>query len=503
MSRKIQDLTINGLASGNRFLRVDANRMVEVSASSTINLATETTGTLSVANGGTGNTTFTDGGIVLGNGAAALAVTSPLTNGQIIVGSTGADPVPATLGAGNGIETTVGAGSISIAADIKTNGGLVFETGEIAVDLSATNITGILAPADGGLGVDASAATGALSFAAGSATIGTLSVGNGGTGLASVSTDVLLKGNGTSPLVETGITVDSSNNVSGINDMTITGDLVVQGTTTSIESVNVNLDDNHLFLNNGYTTTVAQTGGIVVNYLPTATNDTVAGAAFSSTTTVETTGAATFSAGDLVLITNANDTSNNGLFEVQSHASNVLTLEPAGEDYVQTSFVTDAVVAGTITQINVGVLRFGTSGALEVASGSSAPLAFNSVSTTGATSSFAGKTWYTNTATTTDATVTTITSIPTSSNSTIVLEFFVAGYNTTDSTSAGFRYDRTYRNTAGVLTQITGDSDLDFVESNPDFDLTVVASGSDILIRVTGNVGKTINWKSSGSVLVV
>lgn len=50
-------------------------------------------------------------------GAASNGITSvALTNGQLAIGSTGADPVAATLTAGTGITITNGAGSITIAS---------------------------------------------------------------------------------------------------------------------------------------------------------------------------------------------------------------------------------------------------------------------------------------------------------------------------------------------------------------------------------------------------
>jgi len=68
-----------------------------VTTSGTITLA----GTLSVANGGTGQTTYTDGQLLIGN-------------------STGSTLTKATLTAGSGISITNGSGSITIAA---TGGG--------------------------------------------------------------------------------------------------------------------------------------------------------------------------------------------------------------------------------------------------------------------------------------------------------------------------------------------------------------------------------------------
>lgn len=497
MSRKVQDLTINGLAAGSRFLKVDGTKKVEVSAASTIDLASEVSGTLPVANGGTGATSLTDGGILLGSGTSAITATGQPTNGQLLIGSTGNDPVVALPTGGDGIEISTGAGSLTIAADVKANSGIVIDATELSLDLGASNITGTLAPVDGGLGVDASGASGAVSFSAGTATIGTLSVPNGGTGVTSIASNALVKGAGAAPVVTTGILVDGSDNVSGVNNMTINGNLVVGGTTTSIESTNVNIDDNHLFLNKNYTAVSAQTGGLVVNYLPTATSDTVAAGGFTSTTTVATTGAATFAVGNFVMICDANNETNNGLFQVDSHAANVLTITAVGEDFVQTTFVADATVAGTIININIGVSRISTTGDLEVGKGNTAPITFGTVTTSGGTPSFAGATWYDNTVTTADATITTILTIPTTADSTNYIEARVVGRNTTDNTSAGFRYDRTVENTGGVLTIIIGESNLDFNEDIGDMTLSITTSGTDILIRVTGAAAKTVNWKAS------
>jgi len=84
-----------------------------ITTSGTITVA----GTLIVANGGTGATTLTDGGVLLGSGTGAITALGQATNGQVVIGSTGADPVLATLTDGTGITITEGAGAITIAAD--------------------------------------------------------------------------------------------------------------------------------------------------------------------------------------------------------------------------------------------------------------------------------------------------------------------------------------------------------------------------------------------------
>ena len=155
---------------------------------------------------------------------------------------------------------------------------------------------------------------------------------------------------------------------------TIPGDLVVQGTTTSIDSEVVNIADNHLYLNKDYVTTVAQTGGLVVNYLPTSTNDTSASGGFDSTTTVNTTGASTFSAGDFIQFSGSDNAANDGLYEVLTHAANVLTIDSTPvHSFAQTALTVDTGdTTAVIRQVTVSALQAGTDGVWETGAGSTA-----------------------------------------------------------------------------------------------------------------------------------
>jgi hypothetical protein len=88
-----------------------------VVSGSDANLASLTLDTaLTVENGGTGKTTLTDGGVLVGSGTGAITSLGQAINGQLVIGSTGADPVLATLTPGSNIEITNTAGSITIAA---------------------------------------------------------------------------------------------------------------------------------------------------------------------------------------------------------------------------------------------------------------------------------------------------------------------------------------------------------------------------------------------------
>src|SRR3972149_4852312 len=84
------------------------------------------------AKGGTGLTTITDGGIMLGSGTGAVTATAQPTNGQLLIGSTGVDPVLATLASADASVTiTTGAGTIDLSAG---GGGNGYETLELHTD---------------------------------------------------------------------------------------------------------------------------------------------------------------------------------------------------------------------------------------------------------------------------------------------------------------------------------------------------------------------------------
>ena len=103
--------TGQNFSSSTGFIKVASGTFSAVAG---IDLTTDVTGILPIANGGTGASSLTDGGILLGSGTAAITATAQPTDGQLLIGSTGVDPVLGTLTAGSGISISNAAGAVTI-----------------------------------------------------------------------------------------------------------------------------------------------------------------------------------------------------------------------------------------------------------------------------------------------------------------------------------------------------------------------------------------------------
>jgi hypothetical protein len=122
-------------------------------------LTTGVTGTLPVANGGTGAATLTANNVLLGNGTAALQVVAPGTSGNVLT-SNGTTWTSAALPA-------PGVSSVTASSPLASSGGAT----------PNISFTGILAIANGGTGTSST-----MFCNLGSNVTGTLPVANGGTG---------------------------------------------------------------------------------------------------------------------------------------------------------------------------------------------------------------------------------------------------------------------------------------------------------------------------------
>ena len=125
--KSLSNLLTVATASGNITLQVNpanidlstCNNTTSAFLSS-VSLTTNVTGTLPIANGGTGATSLTSNGLIVGNGTSALSSLGAATNGQIPIGRTGLAPVLGTLTAGSNITVTNGIGTITIDATVST-----------------------------------------------------------------------------------------------------------------------------------------------------------------------------------------------------------------------------------------------------------------------------------------------------------------------------------------------------------------------------------------------
>ena len=124
------------------------------SSLTSLNAANISTGTLGIANGGTGATTLTANAVLLGNGTTALQVVAPGTSGNVLTSNgttwTSSSGFNGTVGA-----TTPAAGSFTTLSATSANSLLLGTAGSAVGDIgfrNATSGTATLAPPTGALG---------------------------------------------------------------------------------------------------------------------------------------------------------------------------------------------------------------------------------------------------------------------------------------------------------------------------------------------------------------
>ena len=102
---------------------------------------------LTVPNGGTGASTFTNGGILFGNGTGAIQATSVLQDGELLIGDGTGVPSIATLSAGTGIDISNGSGTITITGeDASTTQKGIVELATAAEVTAGTDTTRAITP---------------------------------------------------------------------------------------------------------------------------------------------------------------------------------------------------------------------------------------------------------------------------------------------------------------------------------------------------------------------
>ena len=178
---------------------------------------------LPVAQGGTGATTLTDGGILLGSGTGAITATAVLTDGQILVGDGTGDPVAES---GATLRTSIGVG-----------------TGD---NVQFTNITGTGNTTLGNATADTHTITGHITAsgnisASGTITMLTASIGGGTFTSASLASAIA----GTGDFENFTVTADggSDQTITNGNTLDIAGGTNITTAVGTTDTVTINLDN--------------------------------------------------------------------------------------------------------------------------------------------------------------------------------------------------------------------------------------------------------------------
>jgi hypothetical protein len=181
-------LTMGALAVDN--ISISGNTISSTDTNGDINLTPDGTGNVVLgaallpASGGTGLTTITDHSVMVGSGTGAVTPLTVGSNGQVLVGSTGADPVFATITSSGTIGITLGAGTLALDAVLTSPGAI-----------------GSVAPNTGAFTTLSASSTFSL-------TGDTVDVAEGGTGAASLTDHGVLVGSGTSAVTALSVGTD-------------------------------------------------------------------------------------------------------------------------------------------------------------------------------------------------------------------------------------------------------------------------------------------------------
>lgn len=255
-------------------------------------------GTLGVTSGGTGLNSVSDGDVLVASAADTLTTVSLNSNGTILVGGATPTAQPGTNLAGDGLGVDVGDGTLVLKVDVSDFAGTGLEDDGSENLRLTTQGNGIAGGAGSTLSVQNLNDT--INVVAGGISVNTGSISSGGTNLvnadvinslsASIATDITANAGsvaGTANQVaffdgdssvtgDAEFTYNSGTNVLTIDgstfgtDVTIAGDLTVQGTTTTVNSETLNVSSSIVRVNfggavaNGGMEVTDATGGTIV-----------------------------------------------------------------------------------------------------------------------------------------------------------------------------------------------------------------------------------------------
>ena len=207
-----------------------------------VSLTAGVTGTLPVANGGTGATSLTDGGVLLGSGTGAVTALAVLADSEMIVGDGSGDPVAES---GATLRTSIGVGTGDSPQFTAVNIGAATDTtlarsgaGDLTVEGNAIYRAGgtDVPVADGGTGAS-SLTDGGVLLGSGTGAITAMSV---------LSDGQMIVGDGSGdPVAESGATLRTSiglgtfavENINAVPAQTLAG--AVTGADQTVSAINL------------------------------------------------------------------------------------------------------------------------------------------------------------------------------------------------------------------------------------------------------------------------
>jgi len=427
-----------------------------------IGLTTHISGILPIANGGTNSSTALNNNRIMVSNGGSIVESAALTDGQLLIGSTGLAPVVSTLTAGSGVSISNGAGSITISAtgsggtvtSVSVSGGtsgLTYTGNPVTGSGTITLSSGALVPSFGGLGTSLTPNPGAIIYSATGTTLNQTAVGTSGQ---------VLQSNGTgAPTWTTNISGNAANVtgvVAAVNGGTgqsvyAVGDLLYANTTTTLAKLADVATGNALI--SGGVGVAPSYGKIgltihVSGVLPIANGGTNSSTALSN-------GRLMWSAAGAIV--EATALSNGQVFIGSTGSSPVAATLTAGSGISITN------AAGSIT-----------------------------ITSTGSTVTAAVNT--------TSSVNTTLDTIATTTNSAGCTEWFVTAYDTVSNNALSRRIFATYRNVAGVVTILRTSVTTNVNAIGGGSNTAVVASGTNVILQINGHSSNLCRWKSQRSI---